>query len=157
MTQRTLPGLRKAHWLVGCYLVGILASVTIPAALVFLPLRPDGEALNSWIQRSGAVMVVLALLTEFSAISLNQLLNPSFYPEKGIAEARNRYKKFPVWMSVIVIVVSGSGTLINSYGDIVLELTPFFEEPCPTPHPVKPYKDRGNFREERSVITTDHG
>lgn len=118
MAQRISSGVCKAHRLVAAYAFGMLLSIAIPLLLACSSLRPPEEAIGSWVQRSGAVMVIFALLAEIAAIGLHQHLNPSGYPGEGVNEARKIYRKFPLWMSLFVFLMSMIGSLINSYGDL---------------------------------------
>lgn len=100
----------------------IIPAVAIPALMWVLPWRPDGETWLSWFQRSGAIMIVLALAAEFPVLNLFQALNPSGYVSLDFTHVEERYCRYPRRMSIAVFAVGSLGTLISAYGDLLFEL-----------------------------------
>ena len=96
-------------------------SILTPIATYFIPLRPPDESLASWFQRSGAVMVVFALVAESNAISIFNILNPSGFVSEGFDEAEKQFKNRPVNFSKISFFIIAIGTLIWGYGDLLVK------------------------------------
>jgi hypothetical protein len=95
-----------------------LASISSPVCAYVIPWMPQGESLPSWFQRSGAGMVVFALLAEARAISLFQLLNPTGFGSRELSAAKEIYDRHPASLNMLSFILIAVGTLIWGYGDI---------------------------------------
>lgn len=108
------------------YFWGCVALLSVAIAMpfvAFFDIRPSFEALEVWVQRSGAITSIYALLsTTVADMGLRKLHRPG--------EAGDLYKlevlkevsfKFEVvrWTALFVTVI---GTLVWGYGDTVLKL-----------------------------------
>ena len=97
-------------------------SVATPFAFIFIPsFMPETETLESWFQRSGAMMVVFALLAESFAIGFEKHLFPkSGFGVKGAQAARVKYFKYPKIMNALAFVLIAIGTFIWGFGDLIV-------------------------------------
>lgn len=108
------------------YFWGCVALLSVAIAMpfvAFFDIRPSFEALEVWVQRSGAITSIYALLsTTVADMGLRKLHKPG--------EAGDLYKlevlkevsfKFEVvrWTALFITVI---GTLVWGYGDTVLKL-----------------------------------
>ena len=103
---------------IGYFIIFSLLSVLVPILSFLIPWIPEGETTGSWFQRSGAAMVVFALLAEARAVNCFFILNPSGLAECGISEADEKYSKYPKLLNIISFSLIAFGTLIWGYGDV---------------------------------------
>ena len=110
------PIKRDSLWF---YFFTVIALVT-PIVAYFCPLRPPSESLTVWFQRSGAAMVVFALVAESKAISIYNILNPSGFVTVGFDEVEKEFKNRPALFNKISFLIIAIGTLIWGYGDLIV-------------------------------------
>jgi hypothetical protein len=103
------------------YLSGALLAIGCWApiyALIFP--RPESELAGVWLQRSGSLMTVCALLAAHLISGAKSSITPAGFGWVGLNELRAAYlprqNKFEVLSLVIVLI----GTLIWGYGDLLL-------------------------------------
>lgn len=101
-------------------LILIVASVASPF-FVYL-LRPESQEAAQWFQRSGAIMVVLALLAELRVVTIDRLIvarDHSFLYCHMYIEQKYRTKlTFVNYASYLVVAI---GTAIWGFGDLLYE------------------------------------
>lgn len=95
-----------------------LASISAPFIALLVPIRPESIDLENWFARSGAAMVVLALLSETYAIKMLNIFNPSGTEELGLNEFRQDYFEQTIMLNRIAFLLIAIGTLIWGYGDL---------------------------------------
>jgi len=99
----------------------ILIALALLSPLFLLLLKPVNESIGMWVQRSGAIIVVLALLAEIKAISAERLAITS---EMSFLYCNiylnNKYKKKVKIVTFATYFVVAIGTLIWGYGDILV-------------------------------------
>ena len=103
-------------------IIAILSPITallMPAPLLLLieEYRPE------FFARSGAAMVVFALMAEASAIRVLNLFRPTnVFVEQGFNEFAREYVKRPAVLNKISFLLIAAGTLIWGYGDLMYTL-----------------------------------
>lgn len=106
-------------------LYGILSVLCFfpPALSICIDLMPDKENLASWFQRSGSIMVVLAVWAEFKLLAIEGYISPSgtayVVPFDTPAYFKTLYKVVSVTLVVAIII----GTVIWGYGDLLIRST----------------------------------
>jgi hypothetical protein len=94
----------------------------LPPVLALLPpvaaLRPSGEAIGVWVQRSGAVMTMLAAVAQFQAAAVATMIAGSTFAESW--ECYFKYKNYQRAANVLSLVLVVFGTLVWGYGDMVI-------------------------------------
>lgn len=93
-------------------------AIAAPFFAFFVPWRPEHVDFGSWFSRSGAAMVVLALLAEANAIKIFNIFNPSGFPEVGFNEFKAKNNHWPALLNQTAFTLIAIGTLIWGYGDI---------------------------------------
>lgn len=91
--------------------------------VAFFDIRPSFEALEVWVQRSGAITSIYALLsTTVADMGLRKLHRPGeagdLYKLEVLEEVSFKFE-FLRWIALFVTVI---GTLVWGYGDTVLKL-----------------------------------
>ena len=98
-----------------------LLSLASPIVLGFL--KPETQDAALWFQRSGSVMVVLALLAELRVLAVDGLViarsNSFLYCHIYIKQKYNSMLKFINYMSYFIIAFA---TLIWGFGDLFYPL-----------------------------------
>ncbi len=107
----------KRHRLI-FLLFTILAFLT-PIIVVIVPWLPSEVDLPQWFQRSGSLVIVLAIVAESSAIAIYNILNPSGLVSTSFEEVNNQYGSLPNKYTKIALLLIGLGTLIWGYGDLL--------------------------------------
>lgn len=97
-------------------------AVAIPVCALFLPVRPSGESLGVWFQRSGSVMTVLCLVLELKVFSLYGRLFPSGFVDKGFNEFKAKYLPVYKGLTIILLFLTAVGTVIWGYGDLLVTI-----------------------------------
>ena len=96
----------------------IIIAILIPCAALFIDLKPEIETTGSWFQRSGSLIVIIAVWIEFKLLSINGDVNPT-----GITDPiQSLIMKFSPWYklsSYLAAVLAITGTLIWGYGDLL--------------------------------------
>ncbi|KJZ09589.1 hypothetical protein TW85_21855 [Marinomonas sp. S3726] len=97
-----------------------LLAIIAPVVALVIPIRPEEVSLDNWFARSGAAMVVLALLAESNAFKIFNLFNPSGMVEVGFDEFRRKYWGWPARLNKTAFILVAVGTLIWGYGDLLV-------------------------------------
>lgn len=104
---------------------GLLSAFAfLPPLIAFLyPAMPVNETTATWFQRSGSLMVVIALLVEFKLFSIQayfDLYNTAMYVPVDIPKI---YRVMYICISTFAALTMVLGTLIWGYGDIIIKNT----------------------------------
>lgn len=97
-----------------------IISVAIPLFILVFNWIPPDENPKVWFQRSGSVMVIFSLLSEFTLLPLYNTLFP------GENTVTVNIGKVEIWRSVysvvsaLTLVTAVLGTAIWGYGDLWL-------------------------------------
>lgn len=97
-----------------------LLSMLSPAFPFLGIFKPDSQQFNLWFQRSGAPMVVFALLAQMKATEVFNILNPTVMVDVSFSEIERRYRVYPKLCNVISLVLTAIGTIIWGYGDLMV-------------------------------------
>jgi hypothetical protein len=103
--------------------VSVVVGVMLPILTIVLPWRPEGEPVESWFQRSGSVMVIVAVWAEVKLSGIYSALNPTGWITEDGDVLRNEYGSYYKWIVGLVAVVAVVGTLIWGYGDLIIANT----------------------------------
>lgn len=103
----------KAHCYWGAFVVLATLALVAPIGMWLYPFRPTGVTSDEWLQYSGVLMVLLALLAEVPTLLLQNLVGSCVGSVK-LQDAEDRYGAWPLRMTLIVIALSSIGTLISS-------------------------------------------
>ncbi|MBB1295505.1 hypothetical protein [Pseudoalteromonas sp. SR41-4] len=111
--------LKKEFWVCVALLMGTLI---IFGTLNFVPfMKPSFETAGSWLERSGALVGVMAMFIEFRSRYISNLLNnavPQLPP--SLFQQIYRYAKHESIIHKIVLFLGASGAVIWSYGSPIL-------------------------------------
>lgn len=100
-------------------MLAVAVASPIAAALGFM--RPEGEGLSAWLQRSGAITTVLSLL----ALETLAFANSRIIPPKGGYGDVHKLALAPIYepeieaLRVAAIIFTILGTLLWGYGDLL--------------------------------------
>jgi hypothetical protein len=97
-------------------------AVAIPVCALFLPVRPPGESLGDWFQRSGSVMTVLCLVLDLKVFALYGRLFPSGFVDKGFDEFKAKYLPIYKGLTILLLSLTAVGTVIWGYGDLLVPI-----------------------------------
>ena len=100
--------------------VSVLIGVMLPILSIVLPWRPEFEQLDTWFQRSGSVMVIVAVWAEVKLSGIYGMLNPTGWITEDGDALRNEYGSFYTFLVWSVAIVAAAGTLIWGYGDLLI-------------------------------------
>jgi len=104
--------------LIKCFPLVILAIV-IPILAIFSVLKPEGEELTVWFQRSGSIVVLLAVWIEYNLFQIHGEIYPTgFIPEDGDKFTLKYGKPYDA-LKLVGAVLAVWGTIIWGYGDIL--------------------------------------
>lgn len=104
------------------YIFALLALIS-PLVILFSPWSPEPLTVDKAFSRSGAVTVGFAIIAEFFVLEIFNTLKPAgggFVGNDRGADL-NKYRKYPAIMSKVVLILVVLGTLISSYGDLILK------------------------------------
>lgn len=97
----------------------IAIAIMIPLISLYWDYRPQNESIETWFQRSGSFIVLLAVWVEYKLFSINGDVNPNGI----ITEQQGRLsEKFRPWHKVsayFAAFLAIFGTLIWGYGDLM--------------------------------------
>lgn len=99
-----------------------LCAIAIPLVSLLVPFRPDGIALDNWFSRSGAAMIVFALIAESNAFKIFTIFNPRRMVGDGFNDFRTKYHKWPNILNKTAFLLIAFGTFIWGYGDILVNI-----------------------------------
>lgn len=100
----------------------LLLTVGILSILNFLPfMRPSFETAGSWLERSGALVGVMAMFIEFRSRGISNLLdNAVLIMPQTLFQKINRYSNHESVIHKIVLGLGATGAVIWSYGSPIL-------------------------------------
>jgi len=101
-------------------IVTIAIGLTLPVLAIVVSVRPEGEQLNTWFQRSGSIMVIVAVWAEVKLSSIHHLLNPTGVYTNDCLKMREEYGTYYNLIIWLVALVAVAGTLIWGYGDLLI-------------------------------------
>ncbi len=104
-------------------IASIVIGVILPVLAIEISIRPDGEQLNTWFQRSGSIMVIVAVWAEVKLSSIHHMLNPTGLITSECGTLRKEYGTYYTLIVWLVALVAAAGTLIWGYGDLLIENT----------------------------------
>jgi len=97
----------------------LLFAASVPFVAFFMPsLVPEGETIASWFQRSGAIVVALAVWVELKNNSINSYIYPSGIGSSNFGILNSEYKFYFLAVRWFGFFLAISGTIIWGYGDI---------------------------------------
>jgi len=101
----------------------ILIALAVASPFVLILIKPVNESVGMWVQRSGAIIVVLSLLAEIKATAVERLAikNELSFLYCNIY-LKNKYKEKVKRVTFATYFVVAVGTLIWGYGDIFVSL-----------------------------------
>jgi hypothetical protein len=93
------------------------------AALPYLTLEglimPESETSSTWFQRSGSIMVLLALTSEYMLFSIHKLVYMTGIWDEHLWPMRIKYGKPHTVLSLVSFMAAAVGTIIWGYGDLI--------------------------------------
>ncbi|WP_445357929.1 hypothetical protein [Microbulbifer sp. ANSA005] len=102
----------------------VIIAFSIPLIAYFGKcILPDGESVASWFQRSGSIVVALAVWIEIKNNKISGYIYPSGLSTSDYTTLRNDYGAYfnaIKWSGFVLAVI---GTLIWGYGDIPIRNT----------------------------------
>lgn len=94
-----------------------------PILSIICPVMPEGETQAEWFQRSGSLMVVIAILIELRLITIQEYFDPlNVKYTVPIDLPRALHISYGVIVTINTLIII-AGTLIWGYGDIPLKNT----------------------------------
>jgi len=102
------------------FLIFALLSFVAPAIAFFVEFRPEQETLNSWFQRSGSAMVILALLAEMRAYQMFDVFKPAGIVADSFLTTKEKYSWQVTVCNVAAFILIACGTIIWGYGDLLV-------------------------------------
>jgi len=90
---------------------------------LFLSYLPENETLSTWFQRSGSLMVVIAIIAEFKLFSLNDYFDLNDTRVFGPVDLPATYKSIYKAIIIVALISMVIGTIIWGYGDIIIKNT----------------------------------
>jgi hypothetical protein len=107
----------------GLRLFYFLMALSFFGPLLSLPLRPSTESFETWAQRAGAIMVVIALLAEIKINALSRLAikhdHTFLYCHIFL---KNKYEKRLDICNYLTFIFISAGTVVWGYGDVLLKV-----------------------------------
>lgn len=99
-------------------LVFVVISALIPILALLGVMKPEAEALDSWFQRCGALIVFFASIGEYFSLKILSIYSPG--EEAGLPDTPRKSHDCSQaqLLSVVSFVMIGLGTLIWGYGDL---------------------------------------
>ncbi|MGS2718928.1 hypothetical protein ACVBE9_12225 [Eionea flava] len=100
----------------------VILTIGIFTALNFVSfMRPSFETAGSWLERSGALIGVMAMIVEFYSRRISNLLNSAapIMPSK-LFQQINRYARHESIIHKTVLFLAAIGAVIWSYGSPIL-------------------------------------
>lgn len=94
-----------------------IIAISIPFSMVS-PYLPIDETLSIWFQRSGSLMVIIAIITEFKLFSLNDYFDLNNTRMFAPVDLPKTYKSIYYAITIAALMSMLIGTLIWGYGDI---------------------------------------
>lgn len=99
------------------FLAALLALVFVFG--YFGILKPKTEVYSIWFQRSGSLIVMLAILMEYKLFSIHQAIFPEKITLRQFSGLENKYGKKHKIFSIISTLFAIFGTFIWGYGDLL--------------------------------------
>ena len=86
---------------------------------------PEGEKFPIWFQRSGSILVIFAIMSEFILLSLYSTIYPgdNTWTDENHQVIVNKYKTKYNLLSFFSSALAIIGTIIWGYGDIIIKNT----------------------------------
>ncbi|MDI4654241.1 MULTISPECIES: hypothetical protein [Pseudoalteromonas] len=100
------------------FIIFAVISTIAPFLSLFEFLRPASETFATWFQRSGSIMVVVALLSEMHAYQMFDVFKPDGFVNTTYAETEKKYSPQVKLCNIVAFILIAIGTLIWGYGDI---------------------------------------
>ncbi len=104
------------------FFVFSLLALAVPIFSLIGIGKPENEELSIWFQRSGSIMVVLALLAEMRAYQMFDVFKPIAYVSSSYDRTHKKYKPQVTAYNYIAFALIGAGTVIWGYGDILAKM-----------------------------------
>ena len=98
-----------------------LLAVAIPLVSLFTELRPSSESLGIWFQRSGSIIVLLAVMIEFNLFKIGSELSSNGRVDNELHILIDKFSSLKVWFSFFSSVLVIIGTVIWGYGDLFIK------------------------------------
>jgi len=100
----------------------LILGLCAPLSACMFSWMPLGETLPIWFQRSGSILVLFSVITEFILLSMHT----TFYPGENtvtdtVDDNIQNYKLPYDILSVLTASFSIIGTIIWGYGDIIVK------------------------------------
>lgn len=99
-----------------------LVAIAIPVCALLVPIRPTGEPLGVWFQRSGSVMTVLCLVLDLKVFSIHGRLFPSGMVDKDFGKFKTKYLPVKNALTILLLILTAVGTVIWGYGDLLVTI-----------------------------------
>ncbi len=97
----------------------LIAAVIVPVVSWQGFLKPETEQLATWIQRSGAIVVFLCVVSEYYVSRLLGILNPPGFTSVGTKKLEKKLGLPLNIIQIIVLILGAIGTLLWGYGDLL--------------------------------------
>jgi hypothetical protein len=100
----------------------IIVTLGIFSTLNFVPfMRPSFETAGSWLERSGALVGVMAMFIEFRSRRISNLLNNAMNQLPiSLFQQIDRYSNHETIFHKVVLFIGALGAVIWSYGSPIL-------------------------------------
>ncbi len=93
-------------------------SFLVPVMAYVIPIRPAGEPIELWFQRSGSISVFIVLFSEYLLFSINNLLYPIGRWDSHEWPMKLKYGKAHSILIFLSFIAAIWGTAIWGYGDL---------------------------------------
>lgn len=103
-----------------CAVSFIPPIIAIYTFSIISPYLPEDETLSIWFQRSGSLMVIIAIITEFKLFSLNDYFDLNDTRMYAPVDLPKIYKSVYFVVTIMALMSMLIGTLIWGYGDIIV-------------------------------------
>lgn len=80
--------------------------------------KPEEENISVWFQRSGSLIVMLAVIVEFNLLSIHTYLNSARIHFNEYEDLKKKYGVKHNIFSVFTVIIAIAGTVIWGYGDL---------------------------------------
>ena len=97
----------------------ILVAIAVPALALLSDFRPSTELVSTWFQRSGSIVVLLAVLIEFNIFKAKSELDFKGLIDNEIPDLHKKFDKKVCLYSCLGVIIAITGTVIWGYGDIL--------------------------------------
>lgn len=103
--------------------ISLILAAVVPFAACSFDLKPAIDTQAEWFQRSGSIMVLIAVAVEYELFKISSVVDPSGFASVKTNELRDTYFPRLGSLKIIGAMIAITGTVIWGYGDILYNIT----------------------------------